>query len=87
MTPDQEYLQQVELPAGSTVGDAIRASGVLETVPEIDLAQTPVGVFSRRVELTEILTAGDRVELYRPLRVDPKEARRLRARAKAAKRS
>lgn len=77
--PEQQYLLRLTLPAGATVADAIRASGLCERFPEIDVARDGVGLFSRRAALTDCLQPGDRVELYRPLTVDPKEARRLRA--------
>jgi uncharacterized protein len=66
------------LPVGSTVDDAIVASGVVERL-SFDRATSGVGVFGRRVPLTTVLHDGDRVELYRPLIVDPMDARRRRA--------
>jgi putative ubiquitin-RnfH superfamily antitoxin RatB of RatAB toxin-antitoxin module len=69
----------LELAAGATVLDALRCSGVLERHADIDLARQTVGVWGRVGALDDALRDGDRVELYRPLRVDPKEARRLRA--------
>ena len=74
----------VELPValapGATALDAIRASGVLERFAELDLSRLPVGIWGRACALETRLADGDRVEIYRPLAVDPKEARRLRAR-------
>jgi len=70
----------VALPSGASALDAIRASGVLERFAELDLAQLPVGIWGRACALETLLVDGDRVEIYRPLAVDPKEARRLRAR-------
>lgn len=64
----------VELPAGATVRDALFAAGC-------DLTNA-VGIFGKRVTLDQPLAEGDRVEIYRPLAMDPKEARRLRARKK-----
>lgn len=80
--PDQQVLLRLALPSGSTVGEAIRQSGLLERFPEIDLARDGVGIFSQRAQLGDVLHPGDRVELYRPLAVDPKQARRQRAAAK-----
>lgn len=71
---------EVGLPAGSTVQDAIRASGILARFPEIDLARQPVGVFGEPAALTRTVRDGERIEIYRPLLADPKEARRQRAR-------
>jgi hypothetical protein len=68
----------VELPDGATVAQALAASGVAERHPGIDLSR--VGVFGRSVSPDTTLSDGDRVEVYRPLALDPKEARRRRAR-------
>lgn len=73
----------VELPAGATLIDAIRASGVLQRHPAIDLAQARRGVWGRVQPDDTALRERDRVEIYRPLTVDPKEARRLRYRKTA----
>lgn len=77
--PERQTLLAVTLPAGSTAGEAIEASGVCERHPEIDLAQQSVGVFGQVTGLDTALGDGDRVEIYRPLKVDPKQARRNRA--------
>ncbi len=82
--PGQQTVLRVELPAGSTAGDALNASGILERHPEIDLTQQSVGVFGQIVGLDSPLHDGDRVEVYRPLQVDPKEARKRRAARKAS---
>jgi putative ubiquitin-RnfH superfamily antitoxin RatB of RatAB toxin-antitoxin module len=66
--------------AGSTVLDVLQLSGLLERYPEIDLATQSVGVWGHLRTLDAALRDGDRVEVYRPLQVDPKEARRLRQR-------
>jgi putative ubiquitin-RnfH superfamily antitoxin RatB of RatAB toxin-antitoxin module len=66
----------------STVRDAITRSGVLSDFPEIDLDSAAVGIFGERANLDDALEENDRVEIYRPLTVDPKEARRRRARKK-----
>ncbi len=77
--PRQQTVLRLELIEGSTVGDAVNASGILERHPEIDLTQQSVGVFGQMVGLDTPLHDGDRVEIYRPLQVDPKEARKRRA--------
>jgi putative ubiquitin-RnfH superfamily antitoxin RatB of RatAB toxin-antitoxin module len=77
--PGWEDLTEVTLPAGATVADAIRASGVLGRRPEMAAAVPDVGIWGRACALAQHLEDGDRVELYRPLTVDPKEARRVRA--------
>jgi len=71
---------RIELPLGATLIDALRASGVLERHPDIDLARQAVGIWGRVCALDAPLKEGDRVEIYRPLQVDPKEARRRRQR-------
>ena len=65
--------------AGSTVAQAIDASGVLAKFPEIDLTQNKVGIFGKLTKLDSALRDRDRVEIYRPLIADPKEVRRKRA--------
>ena len=77
--PDVQPLLRVQLLEGATVEDAIRASGVLDAHPEIDLAKNKVGIFSKLVKLDEKARDRDRVEIYRPLIADPKEVRRKRA--------
>jgi putative ubiquitin-RnfH superfamily antitoxin RatB of RatAB toxin-antitoxin module len=77
--PGCEDLTEVSLPAGATVADAIGAAGVLARRPELASAPPDVGIWGRSCALTQRVEDGDRVELYRPLTVDPKEARRVRA--------
>jgi putative ubiquitin-RnfH superfamily antitoxin RatB of RatAB toxin-antitoxin module len=71
------------VPAGTTVEQAIRRSGLLERFPEIDLTRDRIGIYSRWVRLDAVLREGDRIEVYRPLAADPKEVRRQRARRRA----
>jgi putative ubiquitin-RnfH superfamily antitoxin RatB of RatAB toxin-antitoxin module len=80
--PGEQVALEVELPAGATVGEAIAASGILARFPEIGLNQAAVGVFGERCALDAPVSHGDRVEIYRRLQADPKEARRRRARRK-----
>lgn len=77
--PDRQYLYSVKLPEGSTVEQAIVASGLLELRSDIDLQQNKVGIYSRTVKLHEEVQSGDRIEIYRPLIADPKDLRRQRA--------
>jgi hypothetical protein len=67
------------LPAGCRVREAIEGSGLLQRHPSIDLESCRLGVWGRRAKLDDALRDGDRVEIYRPLQVEPKEARRARA--------
>ncbi len=82
--PDQQLLLQVQVPAGSTIQYAIECSGMMSHFPEIDLAKQKVGVFSKQRELSDVIHAGERIEIYRPLTIDPKDARRAKAKKKAA---
>jgi putative ubiquitin-RnfH superfamily antitoxin RatB of RatAB toxin-antitoxin module len=75
----EQLILNLELADGITVGAAIAASGILQRFPEIDLDKNKVGIFSKLCKLDQPLRAGDRVEIYRPLIADPKEARRHRA--------
>lgn len=77
--PEAQFLQSLKLADGSTVRDAIEASGVLSRFPSIEINSNPVGIFSTQVALDKVLSSGDRVEIYRPLNITPVEARRLRA--------
>lgn len=77
--PERQYLHQVTLPAGSTLRQAIEQSGILAQRRDIDLNQNKVGIFGRAALLEDVVNEGDRVEIYRPLLVDPKELRRQRA--------
>ncbi|VEB95730.1 Uncharacterised protein family (UPF0125) [Cedecea lapagei] len=83
--PQKQYLRQVKLEEGSTVEQAITASGLLELRDDIDLKQNKVGIYSRPVKLADKVNDGDRVEIYRPLIADPKELRRQRAERSAQK--
>ena len=83
--PEKQYLYSVEVPEGSTVEQAILASGLLELRTDIDLAKNKVGIYSRAVKLHDVVQSGDRIEIYRPLIADPKELRRQRAERAAQK--
>ena len=78
-TPDRQFLRELELPAGATVGTAIERSAIAADAGIADDALRRVGIFGRLVDHATVLRDGDRVEIYRPLKVDPKEARRRRA--------
>ena len=76
--PDSQTLISLQLPPGATVQQAIDASGILGRHPEIDLAKLKVGVYGKLKPLDTALADHDRVEIYRPLIVDPKMARQRR---------
>lgn len=80
--PHDQRLVAVDVPPGATVTEAVVASGLAEAFPEIDARAGPFGVFGEHCGPDRVLEAGDRVEIYRPLTMDPGEARRLRARAR-----
>lgn len=77
--PRQACVFEVRLPQGSSVIQAIRACGILERVPQLAGRQLDVGVFGQACRLDDTVRDGDRIEIYRPLTIDPKEARRQRA--------
>ena len=68
----------LRLKPGSTVRQALETSGLLVQRPDIDLSTMTLGVWGRKVALTHVLRDQDRIEIYRPLKVDPKVARRER---------
>lgn len=74
----RQRLVTLSVAPGATVAEAIEASGIVREFPEIDLNSNRVGIFGRLVRLDDPIRAGDRVEIYRPLQADPKEARRQR---------
>jgi len=77
--PSQQVLRRVTLPAGSTVMQAVEASGIAQAVAGLVVDPERLGIFSRKVAPDQVVGEGDRVEIYRPLTLDPKEARRRRA--------
>ena len=79
LLPDKQYLFSVLAKDNMTVLDAIERSGILKKRPEINLKEQKVGIFSRIVPLEQVVRAGDRIEIYRPLLADPKEIRKQRA--------
>ncbi|MEZ5543126.1 MAG: RnfH family protein [Pseudomonadota bacterium] len=79
--PGKQVILKLMVAPAATLEDAIRASGILEQFPDIDLASNKVGVFGKPGRLGDTLHPGDRVEIYRPLIADPKEVRKQRAAA------
>lgn len=82
--PGDAQLRELEVPAGTTLIDAIQASGLPAAYPQLALACCKFGIFGKIREASTPLREGDRVEIYRPLRADPKEARRRRVEKKRA---
>ncbi len=79
--PKQQRVFTLDVELGCTARAAVLASGVLATFPDIDIETARMGIFSQLLDDagSYVLSAGERVEIYRPLLIDPKEARRLRA--------
>lgn len=86
-TQATQKIVELLLDEDSTVRDAVRKSGLCEIYSDIEVGITPVGIYAERVQYDTVLRDGDRVEIYRPLEVDPMEARRLRAKSQANKNS
>lgn len=68
----------LRVPAGTTLAQALQASELAQRFADLDLAHAPVGIWGRKAGREQVLRDQDRVEVYRPLRVDPKVARRER---------
>jgi len=76
---NEQRILVLEVEEGSSIETVIDRSGILMLFPEIDLHKQKVGIFSQSKKLTDKVSAGDRIEIYRPLLIDPKEARRKKA--------
>ncbi len=86
--PHEQILVRVLVTPGAIVRDAIRLSGLAARYPEISeqlAVEGSAGIFGKAVALDRVVCDGDRVEIYRPLTVDPKEARRRRVHLRTAK--
>ena len=90
--PERQLIIAVEVPEGSTALEAVEQSGIAERFDTINIYEDPMGIFSQPMNgkaLPEphdyILQSGDRVEIYRPLLIDPKQARLNRAKSKQTK--
>ncbi len=81
LAPEQQWLQPLSVPTGTTIEQALQVSGLWQQFPQT--RQYKVGVFSRIKPLEAEVLAGDRIEIYRPLQVDPMAARRKRAVSKS----
>lgn len=80
---DHQCLVALDVPAGATAAESVHHSGLAARFPEADIANCRLGICGRPVAPNQPLRDGDRVEIYRPLRTDPKAARRERARSGA----
>ncbi|MDJ0908359.1 MAG: RnfH family protein [Woeseiaceae bacterium] len=81
--PEKQRLIELEVDKGATVADVLAASGIAASFRNADLTGLPVGIWGKVVARDATVRDGDRVELYRPLEMDPREARRLRATGQA----
>ena len=81
-TPKKQVEISLQVEDDCTVSAAVQRSGILAQFPEIQLSTAVIGIYSKRVALEASLREGDRIEIYRPLKVDPKQARLLRAQRK-----
>lgn len=72
----KQLLQAVRVQTGATVSDVLDASGVRAVFPEQNLDELALGIWGKVVSGDRVLVAGDRIEIYRPLNLDPREARR-----------
>lgn len=75
----KQHAVKLKVAAGTTVQQAIEASGLLRKFPEIDLGKNKVGIYAKLTKLDSPLRDHDRIEVYRPLIADPKEVRKQRA--------
>ena len=82
--PDKQQIVSVKVPGGTTALEAVKLSGIVDIFPEIDPDNIDMGVFGKVIKdpASHELRDGDRVELYRPLKIDPKQARLNRAKKK-----
>jgi uncharacterized protein len=88
-SPAARLVQELELtlPSGSTVAQALAASGLARTFPEISIEPLRLGIWGRKAQADQVLQDTDRVEIYRALKVDPKVARRERFVKQGAKKA
>jgi putative ubiquitin-RnfH superfamily antitoxin RatB of RatAB toxin-antitoxin module len=77
--PEEQVILSLEVPAGTTLRQAVEQSGILERFREIDTQTMKTGIFGKLKKTDQVLQAGDRVEIYRPLIADPKQVRKQRA--------
>jgi putative ubiquitin-RnfH superfamily antitoxin RatB of RatAB toxin-antitoxin module len=81
---EHQFLRELQVPAGTTVREAIMQSGVTQHLGKESVDNCQVGIYGKLKTLDTVLRERDRVEIYRSLKADPKEARRRRAKKKAA---
>ena len=77
--PEEQVIISIKVPTVFNVQQAIEKSGIQKQFPDIDLTKNKVGIFGKQSSLDHLLSDRDRIEIYRPLMLDPKEMRRKRA--------
>lgn len=80
--PDRQYLKKVTIPGGTTAREALSFSDLAVEFPQLDLQTCSIGIFGQVIANDRVMQTGDRLEVYRSLQMDPREARRQRAAAK-----
>ncbi|WP_404365062.1 RnfH family protein [Marinobacter sp.] len=85
-TPEKQKILALDVPEGTSAKEAVLQSGITDVFPEIDPETIDMGIFGKVIKTPQShpLRDGDRVELYRPLKIDPKQARLNRAKKKAS---
>ncbi len=77
--PDEQYRECITVPEGSTARCVVESSTVLAKLKQVDMSQIKIGIYGRLITLDTVMQDGDRLEVYRPLRADPKTVRRMLA--------
>jgi len=70
----EQFIEQIDVPEGTTAAEAVQMSGMLEAHPEIDLKVNKLGIFAKLVKEDQVLLEDERVEIYRPLPRKPRDA-------------
>lgn len=80
-SPERQEILSIKVPQGASVYDAAEQSGICTRFPEINLQESSMGIFGKVVKAPrdQVLQEGQRIEIYRPLKIDPKQARLNRA--------
>lgn len=81
-TAENQVLKSLQVKPGTTAIEAAQAANLNSEFPDLDLENSPLGIFSKKTSHNNILKDGDRLEIYRPLTIDPMANRRIRANKK-----
>jgi putative ubiquitin-RnfH superfamily antitoxin RatB of RatAB toxin-antitoxin module len=85
--PKEQTVLELDVPEGTTALQVVEQSGILKQYPELVAQDLSLGIFSKACDHDQVVKAGERVEIYRPLLADPKEIRKRRAAEMAAKKA